>query len=218
MALTVVASGTQSVAANVTDATSFAYTTTTSGLYVAKLDVAAWARANELEALLWDENFEAGSGNAEAYHNSFPKSDPIVYTPPFPATDFFGLQLISAASANVPWKVYTLGTPVASFSGTLALDGTLQTIVSGISSSGVYMLKLDLTTLANGDEVAVAANDRVLAGGTTRQSWSAYFANAQAYPVKHSPPIPSDVSLAFTIRQTAGVNRTIGYRVLRISS
>jgi hypothetical protein len=105
-------------------------------------------------------------------------------------------------------------TLVLETSGTLVTDGTEQTIAT-LTSNSVKTWIIDLGALVNGDEVVARIYTKALAGGTERLLWPPVpWRHAQAAPVKMSLPIPSDVSVRFTLQRTAGTDRAIPWKVL----
>lgn len=205
----------------------FVSTQSTPGIYVAKFDTANFLRQNTFEIWMNDQNYSGGSGVIRAYHAAVPlDSDQVYYTPSVPVvsrpsdnSSYFALSFYSAYAASIPWALYTLGTPTVVSNNTLLLTNAAQTFTTGVVGPGIYQLSLDLTPLANGDEVLVQVNDTVNTGGTSRQSWSTYYRNAQLYGAKYSPPIPIDVAANFVVQQTAAPStyKTIGYKVLKLS-
>lgn len=104
-------------------------------------------------------------------------------------------------------------TLVLEANGTLTTDGTEQTIAT-LTSNSVKTWTIDLGALQNGDEVVARIYTKVLAGGAERLLWPAVpWRHAQAAPVKMSLPIPSDVSIRFTLQRTAGTDRQIPWKV-----
>src|SRR6266496_3485484 len=62
-----------------------------------------------------------------------------------------------------------------------------------------YVLVVDTAAMANGDILELRAFAKALSGGAEVKAYSATFANAQADPIKFSPPIPADISLKVTL-------------------
>jgi hypothetical protein len=105
-------------------------------------------------------------------------------------------------------------TLVLEASGTTTTDGTEQTVAT-LTTNSVKTWVVDLGALANGDEVVARVYTKTLTGGTERLLWPAVpWRHAQAAPVKQSLPIPSDVSVRFTLQRTAGTDRAIPWKVL----
>lgn len=96
-----------------------------------------------------------------------------------------------------------------------AVINTTHTLAT-ITTPGVYMLRVDLNNMANIDRLVLRANVRALAGGTTRQLFSAVFEHSQADKIADSIPVPVVHELTFTLQQTAGTGRAYDWSVLRL--
>lgn len=105
-------------------------------------------------------------------------------------------------------------TMVLEASGTVTTDGTEQTLAT-LTTNSVKTWVLDLAALQNGDTVEARVYTTTLAAGTERLLWAAIpFQHAQAAPIKQSLPIPSDVSVRFTVKRVAGSDRALPWKVL----
>lgn len=104
-------------------------------------------------------------------------------------------------------------TMVLEASGTVTTDGTEQTLAT-LTTNSVKTWVLDLGALQNGDEVVTRIYTITLAAGTERKLFEVPWRHAQALPEKQSIPVPSDVSVRFTVQLTAGSNRSIPWKVL----
>lgn len=104
-------------------------------------------------------------------------------------------------------------TLVLEASGTLTTDGTEQTLAT-LTSNSVKTWTVDLGNLQNGDEVVARIYLTTLPAGVERLAWPPVpWRHMQAGPIKQSLPIPAAVSVRFTLQRTAGVDRSIPWRV-----
>lgn len=104
-------------------------------------------------------------------------------------------------------------TLVLETSGTTLTDGTEQTVAT-LATNSVKTWAVDLGALQNGDEVVTRIYTTTLAAGTERKLYEVPWRHAQALPAKQSIPVPSDVSVRFTVQRTAGSDRSIPWKVL----
>lgn len=101
-------------------------------------------------------------------------------------------------------------------SGTQAATiGTEHTLAT-ITTAGVYVLRVDVNALANGDRLVLRGKVRALSGGTTRQAFSAVFEHVQADKILDSIPVPVVHELVWTLQQTAGTGRSFDWSVLSL--
>lgn len=97
-------------------------------------------------------------------------------------------------------------------SATISTEHTLATI----TTAGVYVLRVDLNNLANGDRVVLRAKVKALSGGTTRQLFVGVYEHAQADKIADSIPVPIAHEVVFTLQQTAGTGRSFDWSVLSL--
>ena len=95
---------------------------------------------------------------------------------------------------------------------TISTEHTLSTQ----TTSGTYVLVLDLNPAADGDTFEVRLKTIVRAAGTERTAYLRAYANAQDADgqIKYSVPVPANVSIKATLKQTAGTGRTITWALL----
>lgn len=84
------------------------------------------------------------------------------------------------------------------------------------TTDGTYVLTLDLSDLANGEEVTVKAYNKVKSDGTTRLLYSQPVANAQTLQVLHLDPIPCMNACKFSLTQTVGSGAVVVWEVIRL--
>jgi hypothetical protein len=94
--------------------------------------------------------------------------------------------------------------------------GTETQLGSNDTNNGTFILKFNSNNLALGDVLEARIYVQDLSGGSLTQAWKATFANAQINNLKISPPVASDISIQFTLKQIAGTGRTFTWEILRI--
>ena len=93
--------------------------------------------------------------------------------------------------------------------GNVTADGSEQTLATE-TTAGVYVLWVDLSNLADGDSVILRLKSKVRSSSTSRQVYSAAYANATA-----DGNIQAHEAVA-TLEQDGGVNRTYDWSLLRV--
>ena len=102
-------------------------------------------------------------------------------------------------------------------SGTQAATiGTEHQLGNAITTSGTYVLAVDVSSLANGDVLELRAKTKCKTGSASRQAYVATYAHAQTELNKYSVPIPIDVEVVFTLKQTAGAARSFDWNILAL--
>jgi hypothetical protein len=101
----------------------------------------------------------------------------------------------------------------AEASGTQAATITTEHALHTNTGAKSFLLVVDLSVLANGDELELRAKAKILPGGTRKQMDLAVFQHAQADPVAIFGPYPSAHDLEFTLKQTAGTGRAFDWAV-----
>lgn len=88
----------------------------------------------------------------------------------------------------------------------LVTDGTNQT----------YVLVVDTGNMQNADELELRLKTKVRTGGTSRIAYTATYRHAQGDPNKYSIPVPADIEIAATLKQTAGTGRAYPWKLLAL--
>lgn len=91
----------------------------------------------------------------------------------------------------------------------ISTEHTLATI----TASGSFVLGLDASNMALGDELVVRVKLKVRSVGTTRTAYEARYTNTQGIPVILSIPVASTNEIVFTIEQTAGTGRVFPWEI-----
>ena len=102
-------------------------------------------------------------------------------------------------------------------SGNQTADGSEDTLASASAASGTFVLRVDTSNMADGDVTELRAYSKANASGSEVLCWYVSIANAQGEVLKYSPPIPTAEDIKFTLKQTAGTNRTYQWAVLNLN-
>jgi hypothetical protein len=94
--------------------------------------------------------------------------------------------------------------PTLIASGTKTADGTEQDLATDTSNK-TYVLKVSTANMVNGEAVELRIYAKCLTGGAERLAYLATYANAQDEPLKYSIPVPEDISIRCTLKQTVYV-------------
>lgn len=103
-------------------------------------------------------------------------------------------------------------------SATIGTEHTLSTV----EGAAIFLLVVDTGAMMNGsggtpaDQLELSIKTICLAGGTEREAYVGYFVGVQKEPVKFSVPVPSDISIRFTLKQVDGTGRSYPWKVLLI--
>ena len=101
-------------------------------------------------------------------------------------------------------------------SGSQTTDGTENSLVSG-TASGTYVLTLETVNMADGDVLEIRGYHKPGASATKRQNFYLALSNTQGDPGFISPPIPTEGYVEFTIKRTAGTDRSYKWSVLNLN-
>lgn len=96
-----------------------------------------------------------------------------------------------------------------------AVVGTEHTLVTDTTNK-VYVLAVDTGNMALGDILELRIKTKVRTGGVSRQAYSKTFAHVQGDPNKYSVPVPADVEIVATLKQTAGTGRVFPWKLLSV--
>jgi hypothetical protein len=109
--------------------------------------------------------------------------------------------------------------PTSQASGTQACTVTTEHTLTTITAAGTYVLSLNLNPAAAGDIFEARAYLKVLTGSTERVLYFDTWADGQPVDdqVKFMVPIPTLFSVKFTLKQTAGVGRSIEWNAINIA-
>jgi len=108
--------------------------------------------------------------------------------------------------------------PTPAGSGTqTATIGTEHTLLT-TTTPGDYALKVDKNAMQAGDSLELRIYDTVLSGGVSRVAYKYSSSGAQPTDdmIAISVPIPIDIGVTFTLKQTAGTGRAFPWKVLSL--
>ena len=106
----------------------------------------------------------------------------------------------------------------------------LATVTSGTQSASVgtehslavsttgktYVLVVDAGAMQNDDILELRIKTKVLSGGTQQVAYYALYQHVQAEPQKYSVPVPANIEIEATLKQTAGTGRAFPWALLSI--
>jgi hypothetical protein len=104
-------------------------------------------------------------------------------------------------------------------------SGTTSPTVGGgpvtlatITVQGTFILAIDIANMTGGDTIQIGTNYIMLSGGATHSLLLQSFTGAPTGigdQVWMSVPFPSDVSIAYTLNQTAGISRAFPWKIFQ---
>lgn len=96
-------------------------------------------------------------------------------------------------------------------SGTQAATISTKHLLYTTETSGVYMVLVDTTAMANGDKLDLFIDAKYKSGGSSIQTHYATFAHVQSDPGKVSVPVVAPYGATFSLKQTAGAGRSFDW-------
>lgn len=106
-------------------------------------------------------------------------------------------------------------TSISSGTKTATAGGTEDDLATD-TANHTYVLVVDANALVAGDIVELRLYTKCLSGGTERLAYVAVYANVQGEPMKYSVPVPADIHVRATLRQTAGSARAFPWKLLAL--
>lgn len=108
--------------------------------------------------------------------------------------------------------------PTLEASGTQTATLTTEHVLNSGAFTGnkIYVLVVDAAALANGETLELRAYYTCLTAGTERLMWYSTYVHAQSEDMIMSAPIPSDISVKFTLEQNGGTGRAFPWKVLSL--
>lgn len=97
-------------------------------------------------------------------------------------------------------------------SATVTNEHTLATITSGKTA----VLVVDTGAMVLGDELELRLYTKVRSGGASRIAWYKVYQHVQGEPNKYSDPIPANIEVVATLKQTAGTSRNFPWALLAL--
>ncbi len=93
---------------------------------------------------------------------------------------------------------------------------TTEHTLSTITDAGTYVLTVDVSNMALGDELTLRAKLKVRSSGTTRTAYTAHYAQVQENLVVISIPLATVSEVVFTLEQTVGTGRAFNWEVVEL--
>jgi hypothetical protein len=100
--------------------------------------------------------------------------------------------------------------------GSISASTTETTISASQTTSGTYVLMLDLNNMAAGDVIEITTYAKATTAGTERLLDRVSFVNAQGQPIFQSVPIINPFQLTFKIKQPVGLGKSVSYTILTL--
>jgi hypothetical protein len=98
----------------------------------------------------------------------------------------------------------------------LTVIDTEHALGSAITTAGDYICGMDLTPLADGDEIELRVKIKAFSGESSTLYWLRTYAHAQEELLIEFPPIGIVTELVYTLTQTAGSVRTFTWWVTKL--
>jgi len=95
---------------------------------------------------------------------------------------------------------------------TISTEHTLTTQ----TTANTYVLVVDLLNLANGDVVELRLKTKTRTGQASQQAYYARFAHVQEDDNVYSVPVPANIEIVATLKQTAGTGRVFVWALLSL--
>lgn len=85
------------------------------------------------------------------------------------------------------------------------------------TANHTYVLVVDAAAMVLGDILELRLYTKVRSGGTERLAYVISYQHVQGEPAKYSPPVPANIHLRATLKQTAGTGRAFPWSLLALS-
>jgi hypothetical protein len=106
-----------------------------------------------------------------------------------------------------------LSDPAASQTATINTEHVLITDTTNKN----YVLVVDTAAMVALDVTELRIYTKCLAGGTSRVAYYAVYAQPQAHPIKYSVPVPANIEIKCTLKQTEGTGRAYPWALLSVT-
>ena len=107
--------------------------------------------------------------------------------------------------------------PTSIASGTQVAVINFEHTLSTDTTNKNYVLVVDTGAMVAADSLELRLKTKVLSGGTSRVAYYGFFMNVQSQPQKYSVPIPADIEVIATLKQTAGTGRSFPWKLLSVT-
>ena len=128
--------------------------------------------------------------------------------------------VISAGLSSSVFEVSaTLGGAAinTSSAGSGTHTATIEHLLATDTNNGTFVCETDTSNMALSDLVEFRIYTITLSGGALVQAWKWPFQNVQINNHKLFPPVASDQSIKFMVKQLAGTGRAFAWKMLRVS-
>lgn len=99
--------------------------------------------------------------------------------------------------------------------GTQAATISTEHSLTQQTGVGIYVLKVDVSAMQEGDTLTIKLKDKVLSGGSSGATQEETLSGVQTVTHWRSDAIPVDVEIAATLLQSAGTGRSYPWKLLR---
>lgn len=106
--------------------------------------------------------------------------------------------------------------PTLIASGTQTATISTEHDLATDTSNHTFVLVVDTASMVAGDVLELRLYTKVLSGGTERLAYPAVYSHAQGDPAKYSVPVPANIHLRATLKQTAGTGRAYPWALLAL--
>lgn len=106
--------------------------------------------------------------------------------------------------------------PTLVASGTQAATIGTEHDLATDTTNKTFVLAVDVAALANGDLLELRIYTKILTGGTERLAYFTTYQHAQTSPAVYSVPVPANIHLRATLKQTAGTGRSFPWALLSL--
>jgi Mn2+/Fe2+ NRAMP family transporter len=101
--------------------------------------------------------------------------------------------------------------------GTVTTSSSEAVISYGDSGTAFYVATLEASAMANGDSIDVWFKSAGAVGGTVMPAYYATYAHAQGTAsLKVTPPMPAAGTLVYSIKRTAGSDRSYAWALWKL--
>lgn len=100
-------------------------------------------------------------------------------------------------------------------SGTQAATISTEHSLTQQTTTGIFVLEVDVSAMQSGDTLILRLKDKVLSGGASGITQQATLTGVQDVVHWRSDAIPVDVEIVATLLQSAGVGRSYPWKLIR---
>lgn len=157
----------------------------------------------------------------ETFNDAQVAPDIIQLSRPVPSPHEVRVTIEQTAGTNrsYDWQANSIASVTVEATGTIALDGTEQTLAT-ITSNRTMVLLTDHTNQVGGDTVVLRAKTRARQSGTDRVAFEATLVGALSAPdiAQISIPVVAPDQWVGTIEKTLGANHNVPYSAISVAA